>query len=98
VGDLRFQSDGRKDAANRRKHGVSFDEAETVFSDEEALFLADPRHSGEEDRFVLLGVSAALRLLVVSHTYKEGNDVIRVISARKATRPERDQYLRRWRR
>ena len=68
-----------------------------MFSDEQALLLADAGHSVEEDRFVLLGVSAALRLLVVSHTYREGDDVIRVISARKATRSERAQYLRRWR-
>jgi len=97
VSDLRFEWDARKDAANRRKHGVSFVEAETVFSDEDALLLDDPGHSTSEDRFVLLGLSSVLRLLVVSHTYREGDDIIRLISARKATRVERAQYDQRWR-
>ena len=82
---------------NRRKHGISFDEAETAFSDERALLLDDPDHSSAEDRFVLLGLSAALRILLVSHMYREGDDVIRLISARKATRAERAQYVYRWR-
>ena len=93
---LRFEWDPRKDAANRRKHGVSFDEGETVFSDGRALLLDDPEHSEDEDRFLLLGLSSSLRLLVVSHTYREGDDVIRLISARAATRTERAQYARRW--
>lgn len=97
MSDLRFEWDARKDAANRRKHGVSFVEAETVFSDEDALLLDDPGHSTSEDRFVLLGLSSVLRLLVVSHTYREGDDIIRLISARKATRVERAQYDQRWR-
>ena len=97
MSDLRFEWDARKDAANRRKHGISFVEAETVFSDENALLLDDPGHSASEDRFVLLGLSSVLRLLVVSHTYREGDDIIRLISARKATRAERAQYDQRWR-
>ena len=97
MGALRFEWNERKSAVNRRKHGISFDEAETAFSDEQALLLDDPGHSSAEDRFVLLGLSAALRVLVVSHTYREGDDVIRLISARKATRAERVQYIRRWR-
>jgi uncharacterized DUF497 family protein len=97
VSDLRFEWDARKDAANRRKRGISFVEAETVFSDENALLLDDPGHSASEDRFVLLGLSSVLRLLVVSHTYREGDDIIRLISARKATRAERAQYDQRWR-
>lgn len=96
MGDLLFEWDTRKDAANRRKHGVSFVEAETVFSDEDAILLDDPGHSTHEERFVLLGLSSALRLLVVSHAYREGDDIIRLISARKATRAERAQYDRRW--
>jgi hypothetical protein len=96
VSDLRFEWDPRKAAANRRKHGVSFREAETVFSDEDAILQDDPLHSAHEDRFVLLGLSSALRLLVVSHTHREGDDVIRLIPARKATRVERGQYDRRW--
>ena len=97
MGALRFEWDERKNAVNRRKHGISFDEAETAFSDERALLLDDPGHSSARDRFALLGLSAALRVLVVSHMYREGDDVIRLISARKATRAERVQYVRRWR-
>ncbi len=93
---LTFEWDPRKNAANRRKHGVSFEEAETAFSDEGALLLDDPDHSRAEDRFVLLGLSAALRLLVVCHTYRRDDAVIRLISARKATPAERVQYVRRW--
>ena len=95
--DLRFESDARKEARNRRKHGVSFGEAETVFSDEHALLIDDPEHSAEEDRFLLLGLSAKLRILVVAHTYREDKGVIRIISARKATRREREIYNQRWR-
>ncbi len=93
---LRFEWDERKDLANQRKHGISFREAETVFSDERALLLEDPDHSEGEDRFVLIGLSAALRALVVCHCYREKNEVIRLISARRATRSERKQYSRRW--
>jgi uncharacterized DUF497 family protein len=92
MADLRFSWDQRKNAANRRKHGVSFEEAMTVFSDESALLLDDPDHSDKEDRFVLLGLSASLRTLVVCHCYRERSDVIRIISARKATKAERGQY------
>lgn len=97
MAELRFEWDERKNAANRRKHGVSFEEARTAFSDENALLLDDPDHSAEEDRFILLGLSSGLRLAVVCHTYQEGDDVIRLISARKANRDERTQYVRRWR-
>jgi len=93
---LRFEWDERKDRTNQRKHGVSFREAQSVFIDEHALLLGDPGHSGVEDRFVLIGSSSALRTLVVSHCYRRREDVIRVISARKATRKERQQYERRW--
>lgn len=89
---LRFSWDPKKARANERKHGVSFEEAETVFLDEEALLMGDPDHSTDEARFLLLGFSAALRMLVVCHCVLEGGDVIRLISARKATKPERRQY------
>lgn len=92
MADLSFDWAPRKAAANRRKHGVSFEEAATVFSDDHALLIDDPDHSAEEDRFVLLGVSATLRVLVVVHCYREGDARIRLISARKATRSERAQY------
>ena len=96
--ELRFEWDGRKALANKRKHGVSFEEAETVFSDDFALVIADPDHSGEEERFLILGLSARLRTLVVSHSYRRGGHLIRIISARKATRKERKTYNRRWQR
>ncbi|MGH9783640.1 MAG: BrnT family toxin [Terriglobia bacterium] len=95
--ELRFEWDPKKAAENKRKHGVSFQEAETVFADEFAIFLDDPDHSSEEARFLLLGLSARLRTLVVSHCYRKADDVVRLISARKATRPERDVYNQRWR-
>jgi len=96
--ELRFEWDRKKAAENQRKHGVSFEEAESVFADEFAIFLDDPDHSVDEARFLLLGLSARLRTLVVSHCYRKADDVVRLISARKATRPERDVYNRRWRR
>jgi uncharacterized DUF497 family protein len=92
MSELRFEWDPRKAAANLRKHGVSFTEAETVFSDEHGVLIDDPEHSSDEDRFVLLGVSATSRLLVVVHCYRAGDMVIRIISARKADRFERRQY------
>jgi uncharacterized DUF497 family protein len=93
---LRFEWDKRKAASNLRKHGVAFEEAESVFTDERALLLEDPEHSADEDRFLLLGLSAALRTLVVCHCYRRQDDVIRIISARKATRAEQRHYSRRW--
>ncbi len=91
----RFEWDPRKDAANRRKHRVGFDEARTVFYDELALLIVDPDHSADEDRFILLGRSAATRVLVVCHCYRESDEVIRLISARRANAKERAQYRKR---
>ena len=79
---LRFEWDKQKAAANRRKHGVSFEEARTVFLDEGALQIPDPEHSEEEDRSIMLGISLRLRVLVVCHCYRESDEVIRLISAR----------------
>jgi uncharacterized DUF497 family protein len=93
MADLRFEWDPKKAAANLAKHGVSFDDAETVFSDETALLLDDPEHSDEEERYVLLGLSAKLRVLIVVHCYRERDAVIRLISARKADHLERRQYV-----
>ena len=93
---LRFEWDESKDRENQRKHGVSFNEAMTVFSDEYALFQSDTEHSEHEDRFLLLGLSASLRTLVVCHCFRTRADVIRIISARRATRRERSTYNRRW--
>ena len=96
MGELRFTWDPAKAAANERKHGVSFTEAETVFSDEAALLFDDEEHSVNEERFLLLGLSARLRVLLVVHAHQEADDTIRIISAWKATRSERDQYAARW--
>jgi len=90
--DLRFDWDPLKSNVNRRKHGVSFDEAAEAFSDEHALLLAEPDHSSDEERFVLLGVSSRLRLLVVCHCYRKNDEIVRIISARKANRTEREIY------
>jgi uncharacterized protein len=95
VADLGFDRDPGKAAANRRKHGVGFDEAGSVFADEHALLLADPEHSAGEERFLLLGLSDRLRVLVVSHVYRQGEGLVRLISARKATRREARLYVRR---
>jgi uncharacterized protein len=89
---LRFDWDPKKNATNRRKHGVSFEDAQTAFSDEFGLIIDDPDHSEDEARFVLLGISASLRLLVVCHCYRASGDVIRIISARKADKLESAKY------
>jgi hypothetical protein len=98
VRELRFEWDEAKNAANQRKHGVSFEEARSVFYDERALLIEDPDEPSGEDRFVLLGMSDALRMLLVCHCYREREAVIRIISGRKAGRAERADYERRWRR
>lgn len=96
MSQLRFQWDPAKDALNQRKHGVSFDEATTAFSDEAALLIDDPDHSVAEERFVLLGLSSRWRVLLVVHCYRADDAVIRLISARKADRQERARYAQRW--
>ncbi|MCK9540323.1 BrnT family toxin [Dokdonella sp.] len=90
--ELRFEWDPAKAAANFKKHGVGFVEAKSVFADERAKLIADPAHSDDEDRFVLLGLSTKLKLLVVCHCYRSKSNTIRVISARKATATESRQY------
>ena len=89
---IQFEWDSRKAAANLKKHGVSFDQARTVFFDEHAKLIDDPDHSDEEDRFVLLGLSSSLKVLLVCHCYREEGNVIRIISARKASTQETKQY------
>ena len=88
---LTFDWDPRKDAANRKKHDVSFDEAKTAFTDEFGRLIADPDPSADEDRFILLGTSIHSRLLVVCHCVRDG-ETIRIISARKANKRERKTY------
>ncbi|MEH2058315.1 MAG: BrnT family toxin [Nostoc sp.] len=92
MSEIEFEWNLSKAKSNGRKHGVSFEEAQTVFSDENARLIYDPEHSVEEDRFLLLGMSDEFRLLVVSHLYKDSDRLIRIISARTATRHERKQY------
>ena len=94
MGELRFTWDPTKARENERKHGVTFDEAKTVFSDEGALLIDDPDHSDNEDRFVIIGFSSHARVVTVCHCYRESDEVIRLISARKATRNESGQYNR----
>lgn len=89
---LEFEWDGAKAAANARKHGVTFDEARSVFFDERARMIDDPDHSEAEERFILLGLSNRLRLLLVCHCYRARGNVIRIISARRATARESNFY------
>lgn len=89
---LRFDWDERKNKRNRTKHGVWFEEAQTVFEDPCGRLFQDPDHSEEEERFVLLGMSSAGRVLVVVHCYRENESLMRIISARKATKKEVQSY------
>jgi len=91
---LEFEWEKKKDKANLKKHGVSFDEARTVFYDESALQFFDPDHPENEDRFLLLGTSFKLKALVVCHCYREEETIIRIISARKADQDEEQFYWR----
>ena len=92
MSSIRFEWDPKKAQLNLQKHRVSFEDARTVFSDERALLIDDPDHSEGEDRFVLLGLSQSLRLLVVVHCYRAEGHVIRIISARKADAEEQCIY------
>jgi uncharacterized DUF497 family protein len=94
MNELRFEWDERKKKANIKKHGVSFDEARTVFYDENAIQFFDPDHSEDEDRFILLGISFKLRILVVCHCFRKNVMVVRIISARKADGDEENEYWR----
>ena len=89
---LRFEWDESKDAENRKKHGVAFEEATSIFYDESARLFFDPDHSENEDRFILLGMSLKARVLVVCHCHRESESVIRIISARKANKQEQKSY------
>lgn len=92
--ELQFEWDNRKEKANIKKHGISFDEARSVFYDENAIQFFDPDHSDDEDRFILLGVSFKLRVIVVCHCFRASETVIRIISARKADSDEEVEYWR----
>lgn len=90
---IKFEWDKTKNILNIKKHGIDFNEAAAVFLDDEALLIEDEKHSGEEDRFLLLGSSQKANLLIVCHCYRANDEVIRIISARKATKNETKQYF-----
>ncbi|MBQ3426094.1 MAG: BrnT family toxin [Clostridia bacterium] len=90
--ELKFEWDNNKNQINKKKHDVDFDEAKTVFYDVNALVIDDPEHSQDEERFIILGMSNKPSLLVVCHCYRQSETVIRIISARKATKTETKQY------
>ncbi len=89
---INFEWDEAKNTINGKKHKVFFEEAKTVFYDENALLIPDPEHSITEERFIILGHSFSLKLLIVCHCYRRNDQVIRIISARKATKTESLQY------
>jgi len=87
-----FSWNEKKNSANLKKHGVGFEEARSVFADDHARLIPDPEHSEDEDRFILLGMSNRMHLLLVCHCYREEDNVIRIISARRADKSEAKQY------
>lgn len=91
---IRFDWDDNKNQLNIKKHGISFEEAVSVFYDDEALILSDESHSQEEERFIIIGFSYKFNVLVVCHCYRQNDSMIRIISARKATKNEGKEYLR----
>jgi uncharacterized protein len=90
---LSFTWDTNKAKSNKNKHGIDFDEAKSVFYDDNALLISDPDHIHDEERFILLGMSNQLNILIVCHCYRENDSIIRIISARKSTKHEKKQYL-----
>lgn len=92
MNEMSFEWDDKKSLINKSKHGISFEEATTVFDDPNGIIFDDPDHSEKEDRFILIGLSYKAKLLIVCHCYRSHNEVIRIISARKATRTEEQTY------
>ena len=90
---MQFEWDPEKNEINKKKHGISFEEAQSVFYDEYAILFDDPDHSEEEDRFLILGFSKQENLCIVSHCYRGADEIIRIISARKATKTETKYYV-----
>jgi uncharacterized protein len=89
---MQFEWSKSKDLLNQKKHGVPFEEAKTIFFDSTTMIAHDPEHSGAEDRFLAIGFSSINRLLLVVHCFRQHSEVLRIISARKATRIERRQF------
>lgn len=90
---VNFEWDNNKALINEKKHGITFEEASTVFYDENAILFDDPDHSEAEERFLMLGISEQTKMLIVSHCYRGEDGIIRIISARKATKKEAKQYI-----
>ncbi len=90
--EIKFNWDKNKANNNLVKHKIAFEEARSVFDDDNARLIFDPDHSYDEDRFILLGLSCSLKILVVVHCYKDEENIIRLISARKATKKEEINY------
>lgn len=89
---LNFEWDENKNQINQRKHGIDFEEAKTVFQDDNAILFDDPEHSAKEERFLIIGISKHEKLCIVSHCYRSADNIIRIISARKATKNETKTY------
>ena len=94
INKIIFQWDEQKNKINQQKHGISFEEAESVFFDDYAVQFWDEEHSQEEERFLLLGLSSQMRILIVVHCFREEDSIIRIVSARKATKNESKEYRR----
>ncbi len=92
MSELKFTWDETKNAKNQKKHGISFEQAKTVFFDDRARLIPDPDHSDDEDRYILLGLCSQLRVLIVCHCYRDDGHSIRIISARNANKSEKRQY------
>lgn len=94
MNEIHFTWDNTKNESNKKKHGVSFEEAQTVFFDASAMEFFDSAHFRKEDRFIILGRSFTFRTLMICHCYRNDDETIRIISARKATVKERKTYQR----
>ena len=94
--EIRFEWDENKNEINKKKHGLSFEAAKEVFYDESAIIFDDPEHSLQEDRFLIIGMIRSSKICIVSHCYRDNDNVIRLISAREATKSERKFYLKGW--
>ena len=89
---VEFEWDENKNQENIKKHGISFEEARTVFREEGTVIAFDENHSTDEDRFLIIGFSIKLNLLIVCHCYRQNNTIVRIISARKVTKSEAKEY------
>lgn len=96
MNEINFTWDEKKNEINKQKHGLSFEEAKEVFGDENAILFDDPDHSSEEDRFLIIGAIKSEKICIVSHCYRDNDNVIRLISARKATKNEERMYQKGW--